>query len=569
MKKTNPHRPGWRRTTPIEGSYRSIFKWGAPDGFKHPNDKLYSFLKEALRMTDADFDQPGSQGDEPVKLPPQAPVGISDRHLAHFIALVGDENVNADDFSRLKYSSGKTTEEALALRRHHAVNIADAVVHPRHAEDVIEIVGYCDQHRIPVTTYGGGSSVTLGLSPVKGGVILVTQTHMNRVLDFSEKNQTITVECGMMGPAYESLLNNAPDHFDTGRRYTGGHFPQSFEYSTIGGWIMARGSGQQSSYYGDACDLVLSLNVVTPAGTIKTKNFPSAATGPAIHDFFKGSEGTYGVLVNATLRIFRHMPKHRKRFCFIFPGWTDAITAVRDISQGEFGMPSMLRISDAEETAIGLKQFGIDGTLADMFITARGYKPGIRCIGIGHTEGEKKFSKCVYRNIRKICRGHGAMSLTGYPVRKWEQSRFSDPYIREDLNDFNLIIDTLETSVTWDNLIPVYDRVRGYIKSRPLTICMTHCSHFYPQGTNLYFIFIGRFESSRSYIDFQRGIISAIADSGGALSHHHGIGKMAAPWMDAYLGPEQMAALRCLKKHFDPNGIMNPGGTLGLDPEIH
>ena len=158
------------------------------------------------------------------------------------------------------------------------------------------------------------------------------------------------------------------------------------------------------------------------------------------------------------------------------------------------------------------------------------------------------------------------MYLTGYPLKAWERGRYTDPYLREDLNDFGIIIDTLETAVTWERLKTLYSRVRSFIKRRPNTVCMTHASHFYPQGTNLYFIFILKEENIGEYGRFKGGIIDTILRHGGSLSHHHGVGRMMAPWMDAHLGKVQMDVLRALKRHFDPNSIMNPGETLSLDP---
>jgi len=157
------------------------------------------------------------------------------------------------------------------------------------------------------------------------------------------------------------------------------------------------------------------------------------------------------------------------------------------------------------------------------------------------------------------------MYITGLPTLMWEPGRYKDPYIREDLHDYGILIDTLETSVKWDNLHDVHKAVRQFIKNRPQTVCMTHASHFYPQGTNLYFIYIMKTDDIKEYITFQDGIIDSIAKSGGSLSHHHGVGRMLAPWMEEHIGKEQMAVLRAIKKHFDPNAIMNPGGQLGLD----
>jgi alkyldihydroxyacetonephosphate synthase len=368
----------------------------------------------------------------------------------------------------------------------------------------------------------------------------------------------------MFGPAYEEALNRAPELFKTQHRYTCGHFPQSFEYSTVGGWVVTLGSGQASTYYGDAYDIVFSQEYVTPVGTFKTLDFPATATGPKINDIMKGSEGAFGILVEVTMKIFRYMPENRARFSFMYPTWEAAVNASREIMQSEFGKPAIYRISDQEETDRGLKLYGMPG-IVDAFLALRGFLPMQRCLCLGNVEGDKDYTRLVARKIKRIARRHGAISLGSYAVRKWEQTRYTEPYMREDLGDYGILIDTLEAGVTWDNLHRLHEGVRAYIKGRPDTMCMTHASHFYPQGTNLYFIFIARMTAPAEYRELQKGIIDNIQRFGGSLSHHHGVGRMIGPWMETHLGKEQMAVLRALKQHFDPHNIMNPGGQLGLD----
>ncbi len=563
MKPVNHYQPKWRSMPPGPGTYRSIFKWGAPERFKHPNRKLYRMLKEELQLDDDHFRERIQEGDQPVSC--GQPTTLSPEQVRALGNIVGNENIAADDYARVKYSCGQTEEEIFMLRRGETGAVPDLVVRPACKEHIVRIIRYCNEECIPVYVYGGGSSVNLGFRSAGGGIALDMQTHMNRVLSFNEINRTITVEPGMLGPNYEYALNHAPDVLDAGSKYTGGHFPQSFEFSTVGGWIAALGSGQQSSYYGDACDLVVSQEYVTPAGIIETHDFPHAASGPRINELMIGSEGTLGVLVAATMKIFRYMPENRKRFAYIFPSWELSVEAAREISQGEFGMPSVLRISDPEETAVVLKLYGVGGGYFEKILALLKRVPGKCSLMIGHTEGDRRFSKNVYRRIRAICRKKGGLYLSGYPVRKWENSRFEDPYLREALNDFGIVIDTLETTVTWDKLQRVHNSVRAFIKERPHTICMTHSSHFYAQGTNLYFIFIAKTDTIEEYKTFQEGIIERIEVSGGSLSHHHGVGKMMAPWMERHLGAVQMGALRACKSFFDPHNIMNPGGTLGLD----
>jgi alkyldihydroxyacetonephosphate synthase len=567
MAKHSAFLPEWFSSAPRPGTYRAIFKWGYPDHFKHPAPGLYSLLKEKLQLSDADFKHRRATGDFPVTLPAGASSDLSSRHIERFRQLLQPQNVTSDPFARVKYASGQTAEELLQLRDGTAA-ATNLVLHPRDTRDVQAIVGYCNDHRIPIYIYGGGSSVNFGFKPVAGGVTLVMSTHMNRCLAFNETNQTITVQPGMFGPAYEQMLNDAPARFGAARPYTGGHFPQSFEFSTVGGWIAALGSGQQSTYYGDVYDLVVSQQYVTPRGSLETLPFPAAATGPKINDVFKGSEGTFGVLVAATLKIFRYMPQNRRRLAFVFPGWNQTVRATREITQAESGLPSVLRISDPEESEVAMRLYGVENGLFDILMRACGCLSSQRCLLIGQCDGEKHFARNLQQRIKVICRANGGMYLTGYPVKRWEAGRFSDPYLRDDLNDHGIMLDTLETAVTWDGLQRVYAGVRAFIKSRPNTICMTHCSHFYPQGTNLYFTFVGRQTTLAEYRSFLSGIIERVVQHGGSLSHHHGVGKLLSPWMERHLGSAQMEVLRALKKHFDPNAIMNPGGTLGLDAPL-
>ncbi|MBW2180629.1 MAG: FAD-binding oxidoreductase, partial [Deltaproteobacteria bacterium] len=223
------------------------------------------------------------------------------------------------------------------------------------------------------------------------------------------------------------------------------------------------------------------------------------------------------------------------------------------------------RISDPEETERGLKLFGADKSYINKFFSMFKLNPMERCLCVGTVEGETGYVRNVKKMIRKIAKSYGALYLTGFPVKKWEKTRYKEPLMREDMMDYGIIADTVEASVTWDNLHNLHQGVRSYIKKRPRTVCMTHASHFYSNGTNLYFIFILKPESKEEYTEFYKGIVDAMIKHGGSISHHHGMGKLFGPWMETYLGKEQMGVLKALKSYFDPNNIMNPGGTLGLD----
>jgi len=353
---------------------------------------------------------------------------------------------------------------------------------------------------------------------------------------------------------------------ETKHSYTLGHFPQSFEHSSVGGWVVTRGAGQNSTYYGKIEDMVIAQVYVTPIGVFETQEFPRSATGPDFDQIMIGSEGTFGILTSVTLRLCRHMPGNRSRYAFLFKSWGSALEACREVMQGEFGLPSVFRLSDPEETDVAMRMYHVHGTPADKLLRNMGYKPMERCMLLGTADGDRKFTRLVASRVREICRSKSAFDLSIARVpQAWEKSRFTDPFMREDLMDYGILIDTLECAVTWENLAKVHEEVRSLIKARPGTICMTHISHAYPQGGNLYFIFVARMCDINEYLKLQYSVLDAIRKAGAAMSHHHGIGKQTAPWLEEQIGKPGMEVIRVLRNHFDPNHIMNPGGTLGLD----
>lgn len=566
---TKPYKgfePRWVKEAAPKDSYRSIFRWGDPDFVKYPKESLYKMIKEKFKMTDEDFRQyAGDIGMDPVKL--DAPCGLDEEHLKALAGIVGQENLTTEDYPRLAVAYGKTGYDAARLRQRKIDCLPDVVLYPGETREVEEITAYCTKHGIPLYVYGGGSSVTRGVEPVKGGVSLDMRPRFNKVLSFNEKDQTITVQSGMSGPMLEKILNQAPARFGAKRPYTCGHFPQSFEYSSVGGWVVTRGAGQNSTYYGCITDIVLSQKYATPIGTIQTSHYPREATGPDLNQIMMGSEGTFGVLTEVTLKVFRYMPQNRKRFSFIFKNWKMARAAAREMMQCEAGYASVFRLSDPEETNLMLRLYNVDETPLWKLLDVRGYQDMERCLFLGFTDGEKGFSRNVARNIKRIARKYGGMSLTSYVTKSWEKGRFNDPYLRDTMLDFGIMTDTLECTVNWSNMAKVHREVRKVCHALPNTIVTTHMSHCYPQGANLYFIFITRMSDAEEFKKYHSTILDAIQKSGASMSHHHGIGKMFAPWLEGQVGRKEYGVYKALKNYFDPEYNMNPGGTLGLDLE--
>ena len=556
--------PKWLTDSFSTKSYRSIFKWGDPARIKAPKESLYKMIKETFHLTDNDFDHYTEDlGLDEVKF--DIPCALSEEQLRRFAEIVGEEYVRTDDYARLSVAYGKTMYDLLRLRNKIVENIPDAVLYPDTKEQIEAIVAYCTEQKIPVYVYGGGSSVTRGVECMKGGISLDMRLRFNKVVSFNEIDQTITVEAGMSGPKLEETLNHAVENFGAKRAYTCGHFPQSFEYSSVGGWVVTRGAGQNSTYYGCISDIVLSQEYATPIGHIKTDTYPRKSAGPDLNQLMMGGEGAFGVLTHVTLKVFRHMPENIVRYSFMFRDWETAQAAAREMMQCEAGHPSVFRLSDPEETQIMLRLYGVDETPLMKLFSARGFKEGEMCLYLGFTNGEKGFSKNCARMMKRVAHQFGGMSLTGFVTKSWEGGRFNDPYLRDTLQDFGVVTDTMECTVNWSNMSRVHAEVRAYCKSRPDTICMTHMSHVYPQGANLYWIFITRCSDPAEFKAYHAGILDAIQKSGASMSHHHGIGKMFGPWLEGSLGRREYDIFRVLKNHFDPDNIMNPGGTLGLD----
>jgi len=556
--------PKWVDKEFPKDSYRSIFKWGDPGHIKAPNENLYKLIKQVFHVEDEFFKEyKENLGFDKVQF--DIPSNLDQLHINAFKEIVGHDFVRTDDYSRLSVAYGKTMYDVLRLRNKKIENLPDAVVYPDTKEQIEKIVEYCSAYKIPIYVYGGGSSVTRGVECVKGGISLDMRLRFNKVILFNETDQTITVEAGMSGPKLEEVLNNAKKLFGAKRAYTCGHFPQSFEYSSVGGWTVTRGAGQNSTYYGTISDLVIHQSYATPIGVVETDKYPRKAVGPDLGQIMMGSEGAFGVLTHVTLRVFRNMPETIKRFSYMFKDWQTAQEAAKEIMQSEAGYPSVFRLSDPEETQIMLRLYGVTESPLRHLFDIKGFKEGEMCLFLGFTNGEKGYSINCAKNVRRVARKFNGMNLTGEVTKAWEKGRFTDPYLRDTLQDFGIVTDTMECSVNWSNMSYVHEQVRKYCKSRPDTVCMTHMSHVYPQGANLYFIFIAKMSDPDEYKTYHAGILDAIQKSKASMSHHHGIGKMFGPWLEGSIGKKEYSVFRALKNHFDKDNIMNPGGTLGFD----
>jgi len=379
----------------MEKSYRNVFKWGDPNHEETIDLATLKIMKNIFGLTEEDLKRKYLPGYDKVRLKKESQ--LKPDIVKKLKAIVGEENVATDDFSRAYHSFGKYYTDLVKLRMGKVETPPDAVVYPRNDKDVEKIIEICHKEKIAVTPFGGHSSVTRSVETPDGGISLDLSKHMNKVISVNEVNSSVTVQAGMYGPPFEEYLNNY------GIGYSCGHFPQSFEYSTVGGWAAARGAGQNSTGYGKMESMVLSMKFVTPRGIIETKDFPASAQGWDLDQIFMGSEGTLGIITELTMKIRKFQPENTSFVSFIFKNFESAVTAMRESMQSQFGLPHMFRISDPEETDIAFKIKGFENSFADKFLQALGHKPGKRCLMLVTVEGDKDYTNFVTCKIKKNC----------------------------------------------------------------------------------------------------------------------------------------------------------------------
>lgn len=550
----------WYMKDAPAGSYRSIFKWGNPHEYKVPSEGMFNHLMSKLGFDETFLKEHENFGDSPVKYDLKSNL-TADEESALLAFVDGDGT--KDDYIRLSCAYGQTMIDLMRLRDGIVENVPDLVLYPSTTVQIQKIVKFCNEKKIAIYVYSGGSSVTCGTeAKAKRCITLNFNKNFNKVISVNEVNETITVQPGMWGTDLEAYLNDSKN-FKSGISYTAGHFPQSFERSTVGGWVVTRGAGQNSAYYGKIEDIVLYQQYVTPVGTFTTEKAPRKATGPDIDQIMMGSEGAFGILTEVTLKLHHRSHVH-KPFCYLSRDWESGVAFMRDVMQAERGVPSVFRISDPEESDLGLRMYGL-GKIEGLLKTF-GLELGKCCLIVGFCDGSEDYQRMTIRNVKANARKHKLVPfLPSVVVPKWSMGRFSDPYMRDNLMDFGVIIDTLECAMTWDEIHKVHTYVRKFVKSHPNTICTCHISHCYPNGANLYFIWMQKYLGLEEFKKFHSGVLNAIQESGASISHHHGIGKLFAPYNAKQLGDIQMNMLRSIKNYFDPNDIMNPGGTLYLD----
>jgi alkyldihydroxyacetonephosphate synthase len=516
--------------------------WGDPAASKPLSEGIRSLLKQAVGVEDSGA---AELRPDQVHLRPSA---LSDADTDALAAIVGAEYCRTADQDRLLHAGGKSTIDL--LRRKAAEQDApDAVLLPGDDDSVATILRYCSEHGIAVVPFGGGTSVVGGLDPIRaefGAVVSLDLRRLDQLISLDEESGQAVFGAGVTGPDAESLLG--------AQGFSLGHFPQSFEYATIGGFAATRSSGQDSAGYGRFNDMVRGLRVVTPVGIMDLGRAPESAAGPDLRQLMIGSEGTFGVITRVRLRVHR-APEEVRYEAWSFPDFVTGAAALRAVTQNATG-PTVIRLSDEAETGINL---ATTESIGESQITGG-------CLAITAFEGSKEHVESRQGETSALLAAQGGTSLGDAPARAWERGRFGAPYLRDSLLAAGALCETLETATDWSNVPALKTAVTEALttalaETGTPALVMCHISHVYPTGASLYFTVVAgqRGNPIEQWKAAKKAASDAIIATGATITHHHAVGADHRPWMRDEVGELGVQVLRAVKATLDPAGILNPG----------
>ena len=528
--------------------------WGDPSVEPHLDDEALGVLRERIGELEA---WPLARSLETFEVPAAEPLPRA------LIEAVGEENVFADDEDRLRHATGRGYVDLARLRKGALEAAPDAVLMPRSASALQRLLEVCAAEGVAVVPFGGGTSVVGGVEPVRGAHSRLISLDLGALRDVvvDERSLTARLGAGLRGPEAEAVLARSG--------LTLGHFPQSFEYATVGGFAATRSAGQASSGYGRFDALVSSVRLLAPAGELSTLETPHTAAGPALRELVIGSEGVLGVIPDVTVRV-RQAPSVKRYEAWMAESFEAGSEIVRALAQGP-GLPEIIRVSDEEETEGTLALSGprgLSGRLFNGYLGMRKRRRGALMI-VGFEGDEEHVARRRALTVRALRDGGGAY-LGQAAGNAWEHSRYQGPYLRDTLMGMGAMVETLETSHTWSRFeelhTAVSDAIHGALNEQGtpgLVFC--HLSHAYADGASLYFTFISRARRGAEIEQWRavkQAASEAIVAHGGTITHHHAIGRDHRPYMEAEIGPSGIEVLRAIKDQLDPAGIMNPGKLL-------
>jgi alkyldihydroxyacetonephosphate synthase len=517
--------------------------WGDPAQAKPLSDGIRSLLKQTLGVEESTA---AELEPEQVRLRPSA---LSDADRDGLTAIVGAEYCSVDDRGRLLRAGGKSTLDLLRRKDSGVQDAPDAVLLPCDEIEIAAILRYCAQRSIAVVPFGGGTSVVGGLDPIRGdfkAAVSLDLRRLNELHALDEISGEAELGAGLTGPEAESLLGE--------RGFSLGHFPQSFQFATIGGFAATRSSGQDSAGYGRFNDMVRGLRAVTPAGVLDLGRAPESAAGPDLRQLLIGSEGVFGIITRVRVRV-HPVPGATRYEAWSFPDFAAGADALRAVVQAGTG-PTVIRLSDEAETGVNL---ATTESIGEQQITGG-------CLAVTVFEGTKEHAESRHAETRALLAARGGTSLGEAPARAWEHGRFGAPYLRDSLLSAGALCETLETATNWSNVPALKAAVTEALTSSlaesgtpALVLC--HISHVYPTGASLYFTVVAgqRGNPIEQWRKAKTTASDAMMRTGATITHHHAVGADHRPWMRDEVGDLGVAVLRAVKATLDPAGILNPG----------
>ena len=539
--------------------------WGHEDVTFDDSTKpeLWPYLKRELGVDEIRWEKPVAFED--VTLPEQK---NNEAFLAAIGAGLGEGQVVDDKKSRMVHAAGKSFRD-LWLMRHGQVQFApDCVVYPDTEENVALVVRAAHEHGVVLVPFGGGSNIAGCLVPSdRGGrmVVSLDMCRMHRVLEVDRYSLTARIQPGVYGQHLEDQL---AEH-----GVTLGHFPDSFLHSTLGGWVATRSAGMQSDIYGKIEDMVISLRMVTPSGTIITRTVPKSSNGIDIKHLCIGSEGILGVITEVVVQV-HHKPEKEDWYGWLFPDFKSGLDAIHECHRGDC-MPTVTRLNDPKKTALSFAfkhpKTGIKDKIAKAFKWYIGNVKKIDfnqcCLMVVKYEGTPQAFNRIKNRVTAIYKKHRGVCLGAEPGRSFAKVKFDFPHLRDYVMDRSIMADVSETATTWDNLRTLHESgladVEQAIKDTGVDAWVgCHLSHSYRTGASLYFTFGCLQREGREieqYLYVKKAAEDAFMKNGGTLSHHHAVGTEHLPWVEEDLSPTGLKAVKALKAGLDPNDIMNPG----------
>ena len=482
-------------------------------------------------------------------------------------AIVGADYVQTDDETRVVHGFGKGVRDLMRVRAGDFGRLPDVVVYPASQDEVTQIVDAVVAANAVVIPFGGGSNIVASLEAEPDEirqVVSVNLGRMRRVLEIDEQSGLAHVEAGVFGPDMEEQLQ--------ARGWTMGHQPDSFVWSTLGGWIATRSSGMQSDKYGDIADICSGLTVVMPGQVLSLRPLPSTSSGPSVREMVLGSEGRLGIITSAWVNVHR-IPEVREIQAYFFPTYEAGLKACEQIIASDASV-MMARVSDAIETqyimANGKQSSKLSSLLnkaVQKVMLSKGWDLEQIAMSFVGFEGSPNHVTYEKGLVSKIVRANGGMGVGKGPGTLYDQKKYDTPYIRDFMLDHGMICDVSETSTPWRYAAEIHTKTvaaaqRALDERGVRGVVFCHLSHSYHSGACQYFTFAVADDSDGAmdtYDHVKRAIQQSFMDCHGTVSHHHGVGEEHSPWMDQDISPAGVFIQRTLFEGVDPGHNLNPG----------